>query len=198
MTLELAQSCADYVVRAAAPSCRPGRLACPDAFAAGAGLPGAVRSLAAAGLRFAADRGQGRPAASLSCRTACQGTVHDAALPSPPHPRPAAPQTTVVHNADVIPTICPGSADTLREEVMRRWAPAATRHAVCGRPGRDRLVRPCYKLNFEALFACLGLKLSVRPQRSLRHGLSTHCMVWCPPQRPARRACWRPRVQKKP
>jgi hypothetical protein len=30
------------------------------------------------------------------------------------------PQTTVVHNADVIPTICPGSADTLRAEVMRR------------------------------------------------------------------------------
>ncbi|EFN53573.1 hypothetical protein CHLNCDRAFT_136751 [Chlorella variabilis] len=32
--------------------------------------------------------------------------------------------TTVVHNADVIPTICPGSADALREEVMRRWVRA--------------------------------------------------------------------------
>ena len=30
--------------------------------------------------------------------------------------------TTVVNHADAVPTICPATADALREEVMRRWA----------------------------------------------------------------------------
>ena len=51
---------------------------------------------------------------------ACASLILPCLLPLPV--LPSVLQTTVVHNADVIPTICPGSADTLREEVMRRWA----------------------------------------------------------------------------
>lgn len=31
-------------------------------------------------------------------------------------------QTSVMHGCDVIPTICPATADALREEMTRRWA----------------------------------------------------------------------------
>lgn len=30
-------------------------------------------------------------------------------------------QTSVMHGCDVIPTICPATADALREEMTRRW-----------------------------------------------------------------------------
>lgn len=40
-------------------------------------------------------------------------------LSTPPHT--VLPQTTVVHGADVVPTICPATADALREEMARRW-----------------------------------------------------------------------------
>ena len=42
---------------------------------------------------------------------------------TPPCPCPACSYvTTVVNAADVIPTISPGSADALRQDVMARWA----------------------------------------------------------------------------
>ena len=43
--------------------------------------------------------------------------------------------TSVMHGADVVPTICPATADALREEVMRRWARVAAGGAWLGAGG---------------------------------------------------------------
>lgn len=87
--------------------------------------------------------------------------------------------TTVVHNADVIPTICPGSADALREEVMRSsWfrefradvrASGIVRAVEVGIRGVGSATMTATSWTTNKLAACYSRRPQRRPQHKRRN-----------------------------
>lgn len=95
--------------------------------------------------------------------------------------------TTVVNAADVIPTVSPGAADRLREEVMRRWVGGGG--CVSGRqlqrqvPALPRLCHPTAASCPQPLQPALGA------------GPRAHGVLPCLPTHPPIRPCPAPSLQ---